>query len=211
MINMDMIGRLSGNKLMVLGVGSGEGWESLINKANSGIGLNISFTESAFGPSDQTAFYTDNVPAVQFFTGLHEDYHTPNDDWQRINPEGEDRILDLIANLVMELANNREKIAFSGERRTDQGPPGINVYLGMVPDYTSREKGVRLSAVRKGSPADRAGLAAGDTIMEYGGKTIENVYDYLHAMEVSGPGVPVDLVIIRNGRRMTIRAVPEHR
>ena len=211
MINMDMIGRLSGNKLMVLGVGSGEGWERLINEANSGIGLNISFMASAFGPSDQTAFYTDSVPAVQFFTGLHKDYHTPEDDWQKINPEGEDMVLDLIANLVTELANSREKITFSGEQRTNQGPPGINVYLGTVPDYMSREKGVRLSAVREGSPADRAGLAAGDTIMEFGGKTIENIYDYFHALEGSGPGVPVDLIIIRNGKQMTIKAVPEQR
>jgi Zn-dependent M28 family amino/carboxypeptidase len=77
LMNMDMIGRLRENKLMIMGVGSGEEWASLINKANSGLGLNLMFVDTAFGPSDQAVFYADNVPSVQFFTGLHEDYHTP--------------------------------------------------------------------------------------------------------------------------------------
>ena len=211
MINMDMIGRLTGNKLTAIGVGSAKEWEGLIDKSNSGIGLDLTYMDSAFGPSDQTVFFADNIPAVLFFTGLHEDYHTPGDDWQKINAGGEVKVLGLIANLVTELGDDREKIAFSGERAAYKGPPGLNVYLGTMPDYSSREKGVRLSGVKKDSPAERSGLAKNDTIIELDGIKIENAYDYLSALAVSKPGVPVELVIIRAGKRMTIDVVPEPR
>jgi hypothetical protein len=210
MINMDMIGRLAENKLSVLGVGSAKEWEGLIDRANSGVGLDLAYMDSAFGPSDQTVFFAADVPAVHFFTGLHKDYHTPDDDWQKINPEGEVKVLKVIANLIEELGGG-EKITFSEGTAVYDGPPGLNVYLGTVPDYESSGKGVRLSGVRKGSPAERSGLAKNDMIVELDGIRIGNVYDYRSALEVSKPGVPVELVIIRAGKRMAIQVVPELR
>lgn len=211
MINMDMIGRLAENKLMAIGVGSSKEWKGLIDKANSGIGLDLTYMDSAFGPSDQTVFFADDIPAVLFFTGLHEDYHKPGDDWRKINAEGEVRVLGLIAKLITEFGDDRERITFSGGSTAYNGPPGLNVYLGTLPDYTSREKGVRLAGVKKDSPAERSGLAKGDTIIELDGIKIENAYDYLSALAVSKPGVPVELLIIRAGKRMTIDVVPEPR
>lgn len=211
MINMDMIGRLTENKLTAIGVGSSKEWKGLIDKANSGIGLDLTYMDSAFGPSDQTVFFADNIPAVLFFTGLHEDYHKPGDDWQKINAEGEAKVLELIAKLVTMLGDDRVKITFSGGSTASNGPPGLNVYLGTMPDYTSREKGVRLSGIKKDSPAEKSGLAKDDTIIELDGIKIENVYDYLSALAVTKPGVPVELLIIRAGKRMTIDVVPEPR
>jgi hypothetical protein len=211
MINMDMIGRLTENKLTAIGVGSSKEWKGLIDKANSGIGLELTYMDTAFGPSDQTVFLAGNIPAVLFFTGLHEDYHKPGDDWQKINAEGEVKVLELIAKLVTMLGDDRVKITFSGGSAASNGPPGLNVYLGTMPDYTSREKGVRLAGVKKDSPAERSGLAKDDTIIELDGIKIEDVYDYLSALAVSKPGVPVELLIIRAGKRMTIGVVPEPR
>lgn len=210
MINMDMIGRLTENKLTAIGVGSSKEWKGLIDKANSGIGLDLTYMDTAFGPSDQTVFFADNIPAVLFFTGLHEDYHKPGDDWQKINAEGEVKVLELIAKLVTMLGDGG-KVTFSEGSTTYDGPPGLNVYLGTMPDYTSREKGVRLTGVKKDSPAEKSGLAKDDTIIELDGIKIENVYDYLSALAVSKPGVPVELLIIRAGKRMTIGVVPETR
>jgi aminopeptidase YwaD len=208
MINMDMIGRLRENKLMIIGVGSGEEWKGLIDKANSGLGLHIAFTGSAFGPSDQTVFYADNIPSVEFFTGIQEDYHTPEDDWQKINRYGEEKVLDLIANLITELGNRPGRVTFTGYEEADTGPAGLDVYLGTIPDYTSGVRGVKLAGIKKGSPAEKAGLSAGDTIIDYGGSDVGNIYEYYHALERSKPGIPVELTVIRAGRRIKIVVVP---
>ncbi|MEW6144947.1 MAG: M28 family peptidase [Thermodesulfobacteriota bacterium] len=210
MINMDMIGRLRENKLTVLGVGSAGEWEGLIDKANAGVGLDLTYMDSAFGPSDQTVFFADKIPSVLFFTGLHKDYHTTGDDWEKINPEGEARVLRLIANLVTELGDGG-KVTFSEGSTAYDGPPELNVYLGTVPDYTNREEGVRLSGVKEGSPAERAGLAKGDTVIELDGIRIRNIYDYRSALAVSRPGVAVEVVIIRAGKRISVGVVPEPR
>ncbi|HVY55678.1 MAG TPA: M28 family peptidase, partial [Thermodesulfobacteriota bacterium] len=211
MINMDMIGRLTDNKLNVLGVGSAKEWKDLVDKANSGIGLGLTYVDQAFGPSDQTVFFGDRIPAVLFFTGLHKDYHTPDDDWQKINYDGEARVLELAANLVTELGDGESVIEFSGGSTGYAGPPGLRVYLGTIPEYAGSGNGVKLAGVRKGSPAEKAGLRENDTIIELDGIKIRNVYDYRDALAVSDPGIGVDIVILRAGKRMTLNAVPEAR
>lgn len=211
MINMDMIGRLRDDRLNILGVGSAKEWRGLVDKANTDVGLDLTYTDQAFGPSDQTVFFADEIPAVLFFTGLHKDYHTPDDDWQKINYEGEARVLELAANLVTELADGENVIAFSGGNQAYAGPPGISVYLGTVPEYAGGEDGVKLAGVRKGSPAERSGLKENDTIIELDGIKIRNVYDYRNALAVSEPGVGVEIVIMRAGKRITVNAVPEPR
>jgi len=211
MINMDMIGRLSDSRLYVMGVGSAEEWKSLIDKANSNVGLDLIYKDQAFGPSDQTVFFAGNIPAVLFFTGLHKDYHTPDDDWQKINYEGEARLLEVVANLITELGDGENEITFSGGSQAYDGPPGISVYLGTIPEYAGGENGVRLSGVEKGSPAERSGLKENDTIIELDGIKIRNVYDYRNALAVSEAGIGVDLVIMRAGKRITVNVVPEPR
>lgn len=211
MINMDMIGGLKDNRLNVLGVGSAKEWRGLIDKANSDVGLDLKYMDQAFGPSDQTVFFAEDIPAVLFFTGLHKAYHTPDDDWQKINYEGEARLLEIVGNLVRELGDGENGITFSGGNPAYDGPPGISVYLGTIPEYTGGENGVRLAGVKKGSPAERSGLKENDTIIELDGIKIRNVYDYRNALAVSEAGVGVDLVIMRAGKRITVNVVPEPR
>ncbi len=70
---------------------------------------------------------------------------------------------------------------------------------------------VRLAGVKKDSPAEKAGLSKNDTIIKLDGMRIENVYDYLGALAFAEPGVSVEIVIVRAGKRMTVYAVPEPR
>lgn len=211
MINMDMIGRLTGNRLSVLGVGSSGEWRALVDKADSDVGLDLIYTDQAFGPSDQTVFFAEEIPAVLLFTGLHKDYHSPEDDWQKINYEGEARVLELAANLIAELGNGVRAIAFSGGNQAYGGPPGIGVFLGTIPEYAGSENGVKLAGVRKGSPAEKSGLRENDTIIELDGIKIRNVFDYRNALAVSEPGVEVEIVLMRDGKRITVNVVPEPR
>ncbi len=211
MINMDMIGRLLDNKLIVLGVGSSPDWPKLIEKSNMGTGLEISSNDTAFAPSDQAVFYAKDIPVLQFFTGLHTDYHTPEDDWDKINSEGETLVLELISNLVFDIDNRTEMIAYSEVVESERSASRFNVYLGTIPDYASQETGVRLMDVKKDSPADRAGLTGGDIIIAFDEIEIRNIYDYVYALEQSSPGNISQIVIIREGKRIDVRIVPEPR
>ncbi len=213
MVNMDMIGRLRGNKLTVLGVGSSPQWRGIIEDANKEVGLSVEIGQSGFAPSDQSAFLAKRIPSLQFFTGLHSDYHTPRDDWEKINPGGEVRVLRPTAGVIDDLARGKRSVSFvapsGGEERG--GFMGFSVYLGTMPDYSAEVKGVRLMGVRPGSPAERAGLRGGDVIVGYKGRDIRDIYDFVYALSESEPGVPVRLNIVRGGKNLVLSVIPEAR
>ncbi len=211
MINMDMIGRLDQDKLTVFGVGSSPHWKALVNEANTDFNFEISLNNSGFAPSDQSVFFAKKIPVLHFFTGLHADYHTPGDDWEKINPLGERRVLNLISGLIIELNSTREKIAFSNVIEPKKGSTKFNVYLGTIPDYSNQVEGVKLMGVKEGSPADKAGILGEDTIIQFNGMAIKNIYDYVYALGKSKAGIPTSLVVLRNYKPLSLIIVPEPR
>jgi hypothetical protein len=211
MINMDMIGRLDKDKLTVFGVGSSPGWKELINEANTGFNFEISLNNSGFAPSDQSVFFAKKIPVLHFFTGLHADYHTPSDDWEKINPAGERKVLKLISEIILELNSAQEKIAFSDVIEPKKGYSKFNVYLGTIPDYSNQVEGVKLMGVKGGSPADKAGILGDDIIVQFNGLEIKNIYDYVYALGKSKAGVPTSLVVLRNYKPLSLIIVPEPR
>lgn len=72
-------------------------------------------------------------------------------------------------------------------------------------------EGVKLSGVRAGGPADKAGLLGGDVIVEFAGQKITNIYDYTYALEAVKIGKPVEVVVLRDGLRVILTVVPEVR
>lgn len=211
MLNMDMIGRLDQGKLTVFGVGSSPSWKELINNANSDFEFELSLNNSGFAPSDQSVFFAKEIPVLHFFTGLHDDYHTPSDDWEKINSDGEQKVLMLISELIAKLDSKENNIAFSDVDEPKKVSTKFKVYLGTVPDYSSQMEGVKLMGVKEGSPADRAGLRREDTIIQFGGVEIKNIYDYVYALSDSKPGVPTSLVVLRDYRPISLIIVPEPR
>jgi S1-C subfamily serine protease len=83
------------------------------------------------------------------------------------------------------------------------------VSTGIVPDYGWEGEGVKLLGVRPSSPAEKAGLKAGDIIVEVAGKTVRNIYDYTAILSELQPDKPVPFVILRGNERLTITVVPE--
>lgn len=211
MINMDMIGRLSEEKLTVFGVGSSPQWENLIDKSNSVYDFQISLNNAGFAPSDQSVFFAKGIPVLHFFTGLHDDYHTPGDDWEKINSKGQKKVLSLMADLLLELDSQPDKIEFSNVQEPKRGSSKFNVYLGTIPDYSNQMEGVRLMGVTNGSPADKAGLLNNDTIINYNGVEINNIYDYVYALGASKPGIPTSLVVLRKYKPLNLIIIPEPR
>jgi len=210
MINMDMIGRLNNNNLTVFGIGTSPQWKDLINSANSDFNFKFSFIPD-LPPSDQSVFFAKGIPVLHFFTGLHQDYHTPGDDWDKINPKGQKKVLDLISALIKGLDSQNKRIAFSNVEEPKRASSKFNVYLGTIPDYSNQTDGVKLMGVRSGSPADKAGLMDDDTIVEFNGVSIRNIYDYVYALGDSKPGIPASMTIIRNYNPLSLIIVPEPR
>lgn len=211
MINMDMIGRLDENKLTVFGIGSSPEWKGLINNSNSRHNFDIRFNNSGFAPSDQSVFFAEEIPVLHFFTGLHDDYHTPGDDWEKINSKGQQKVLALMSDVIWDLDSRQNKVAFSNAKEPKKGSSKYNVYLGTIPDYSNQVEGVKLMGVREGSPAHQAGLLDDDTIIQFNGVSIKNIYDYVYALADSKPGIPTSLVVLRNYKPLSLIIVPEPR
>jgi S1-C subfamily serine protease len=83
--------------------------------------------------------------------------------------------------------------------------------LGTIPDYTTEVEGVKLSGVRSGGPADKAGLQGGDVIVEFAGQKIANIYDYTYALDAATIGEPVKVVVRRGDEQRTFEVMPEAR
>ena len=213
-INFDMVGRLRENKLILQGVGSSSVWTKLIEKRNIPIGFNLTLQEDPYLPTDVTAFYPKEIPVLSFFTGGHEDYNRPTDDPDTLNYEGIERISRLAHGIVLDLIGAAERPAYVRVERS-QSEEGsrdtLRAYLGTIPDYTTEGTGVKLSGVRAGGPADKAGLKGGDVIVEFGGQKITNIYDYTYALDAVKIGEPVEVVVLREGKRVKLTVTPEAR
>ena len=213
-VNFDMVGRLNDNKLYLQGVGSSSVWRKLIEKRNVAAGFNVVLQDDPYLPTDVTAFYPKGVPVIHFFTGSHEDYHRPTDTADKINYEGMERIAKFARGIITDLVDAPERPDYVKVGHSDQDTTGreqLRAYLGTIPDYTTEVEGVKLSGVRSGGPADKAGVKGGDVIVEFGGQQIKNIYDYTYALDAVKIGKPVDVVVLRDGQRVKLTVTPEAR
>lgn len=209
MLNFDMVGRLRDSKLIVYGVATAAELPAIVDSANAGLGLRVSALGDGFGPSDHASFYARGVPVLHFFTDLHDDYHRATDDVEKIDAGGEARVIALAERVLRSLADRPAKL--TAVRATPRvmagGGAGSKVYLGTVPDMSASDgAGLRLSGVRPGGPADEAGLMAGDVIVELGGMAVKDLYGYSDALYSHRPGEVVEIVVLRNGERKTVKA-----
>lgn len=210
-LNLDMVGRAN-PKLVLNGLGSAAGWAALLERANAPLGVPVTPLEDSYVPSDATTFFLRGVPILSAFTGGHPEYHTPRDLPATLNYPATAEIAKLFARVALDLAGREERLAYVAAKQPEnQGRAVMRVYLGTVPDYASEAKGVKLSGVTKGAPADTGGLKAGDIIVEVAGKKIENVYDYTYAIAGMKAGEKVKIVVERNGEKVALEIVPGSR
>lgn len=215
MINMDMIGRLTDRKLIVYGVGTALGLDSLVTSKNADSSFVLKLNKDGFGPSDHSSFYTKKIPVIHFFTDLHGDYHRPSDDWQLINGEGTKQVLDLVASVAVDLGNAPARPVYVQAEmpRPMGGGDGRSsrVYTGTIPDFGEQSEGMKLAGVREGSPAAKAGLQAGDVIVKFGKVDIKNLYDYTYALGEYKVGEHVPVTVRRAGQTLTVTITLERR
>ena len=212
-INFDMVGRLRDNKLTMQAVGSSKAWPRLLEKRNVAAGFALTLQEDPYLPTDVTSFYPKRIPVLNFFTGSHDDYHRPSDTADKLDYDGLARIAKFARAIVEDVAGASERPDFSRVERKEQGGgrDTMRAYLGSIPDYATEVKGVKLSGVRGGSPAEKGGLKGGDVIVEFGAQKIANIYDYTYALDAVKIGQPVEMIVEREGKRVELCVTPEAR
>jgi hypothetical protein len=209
MINFDMVGRLKNDRLIVYGVNTATEMPAIVQGANIAPAFDLKAVGDGYGPSDQSSFYAKGIPVLHFFTDLHEDYHRATDDADRIDSAGTTRVVAMAERVVREIADRDARltpvrVAAPAPATSGSSSQGSNVYLGSIPDMSGGDDpGLRLSGVRGGSPADVGGLMAGDVIIEFGGKTVKDLYSYSDALYAHKPGDKVEIVYLRKGERRT--------
>jgi Zn-dependent M28 family amino/carboxypeptidase len=184
-----------------------------IVRANPGARFALTLTEDGFGPSDHASFYAKQTPVLFFWTGTHEDYHKPSDTADRINYEGEQKIVSFVADIVRALDANDARPTYTLARSdaTAGRSTGFRVYLGTIPNYAETTDGMKLDGVREDSPAAKAGLKAGDVIVSLAGRDVRNVYDYTYALGEMKAGVEYDVEVVRGGERLKFKLTPTAR
>ncbi len=209
MVNFDMVGRLRDNKVQVFGTETAEEFPALLDSLDAESPLVLSHVGDGYGPSDQTSFYAREIPVLHMFTGTHSQYHRPDDDWQLINAEGMADVSRFSANLIKILGDWPTELKLvKQERPQARGGGGYGPYLGTIPDFGEVEGGgLRLSGVREGSPAARAGIQGGDVVVEFAGKEVLNIYDYTYALREHAPGDTVVIKVRRDGEIVELTAV----
>lgn len=212
-LNMDMVGRLQ-EKLYVQGVGSADHWSQLSEEISIRQGLPLVLQTDPYLPTDSMALYMAGVPAINFFTGSHAEYHSPRDKADTLNYQGLERVVKTVGEYTRLLADSTVKmlkyVKVGGDANKQLEGRSFRIYLGTIPDYTQEGvKGVRVSGTSKDSPAAQAGVQEKDVIVEFGGVKIENIYDYVYTLQSVKPNVETVLKVKRGDVVKDLRITPK--
>ena len=209
MLNMDMVGRLEDEPLIVYGVGTAAEWTDIVEREAGRAGIAVALQPDGVGPSDHTSFYLRDIPVLHFFTNTHADYHKPSDDWDLVDAEGIDRIAGLVTALARGIAS--PDVALTLQRGAGQPAAapsrGSGAWLGTVPDFTPVERGVLLGGVTAESPGAAAGMQKGDILIRIGRHDIADLQGFTDALGAHKPGDEVEIIVLRDGREVRLRAV----
>jgi len=209
MLNLDMVGRMRSARLLALGAATAKEFPALLDSLNSPPRFDLRASGDGWGPSDHAVFFATRRPVLHFFTDLHDDYHRSTDDWDKLNVAGIAQVAQFVADLAWSLANRPGPLTFVDAPRPQAtaGGSGYGAYLGTIPDMTGSPGGVRITGVRAGSPAEQAGLKAGDVITAIGSKQVANLFDMTEALRSHQAGDTVVIVTKRDGAERRLTAV----
>ena len=215
MINMDMIGRSQGN-LLIGGVGTTAEFRGILDEVQKTSPLHFSYSGSSRGSSDHLSFSIKKIPVLFFFSGLHSDYHRPSDDWERINVQTIDQILEVVRSTVHRLLELHQPLQYvevdrGPERPRRRGGSRGRTWFGSLPDTGWSLGGVRFERILGETPAARAGLNDGDVLVRFDGRTIRSLRQFISALGTRNPGDEVDVAVLRDGELIETTVILEAR
>jgi Zn-dependent M28 family amino/carboxypeptidase len=218
MLNLDMVGRLQNRALTVGGTGTSSIWGGLLAGENKDSAFVLTLNPEGYGPSDHSSFYGKDIPVLFFFTGYHDDYHKPSDDWDKINYAGEEilakyvyRIASDIDTMTVRPPFTHVQMAASSRSNAGGDTRSYTVTLGIVPDVAEGSTGMKISGVLANRAAEKAGLKTGDIITGLAGHKILNVYDYMGVLGELKAGDQVEVIVLRDGATLKVTATMQKR
>ena len=204
MINFDMIGRMK-EDFTIFGYSSAKNFEQLIDSITGLHKVKVVKASDAYGPSDHSSFYSEKIPVMMIFTGVHEDYHTPNDDWNKINFDGMAKIIEYSSHIINNLANSPNRPEYVEGDKTERKPShgyGSKVWFGIIPAFDESPKGCKIGGASPGSPAAAAGFQKDDIITKIADKDVKNLYDFMYSLRDYNPGDEVIVKFLRDDKEM---------
>jgi hypothetical protein len=205
MLNLDTVGRLGRNKLLVLGAGSAKEWIHVFRGAGYVSGVEVESVAEELDSSDQKSFQEASVPAVQLFTGPHPDYHKPTDTADKIDAEGLVKVSTVAKEVIEYLAKREQPLTATIQSDQKSGPElrqERKAGLGIIPDFAFSKNGCRISGVVQGSPAETAGLKEGDIIVRINSAVVNKLKDLSDILKTLKPGDSVSITFFREGKEI---------
>jgi len=203
MLNLDTVGRLGSNPLVLFGTGTADEWVHIFRGVGYVSGVPVKTVNEDFGSSDQTSFIEAGIPAVQFFGGTHADIHRPGDTPDKLDMDGLLKVARAVYETTEYLAERPERLNSTlGSDKNISASPGSatrRVSFGTVPDFTYEGDGVRLDDVRAGTPAAHIGLRKGDIITTVNEAPVVSMRQYSEALKQLSPGDEIRVRYLREG------------
>ncbi|MFO0754446.1 MAG: M20/M25/M40 family metallo-hydrolase [Thermodesulfovibrionales bacterium] len=211
MVNLDTVGRLGKNRLLVLGAGSAREWAPLFRGAGYVTGVEVETVPGELDASDNVSFEEAGIPAVQLFSGPHPDYHRPADTPEKIDLEGLVKVAAVAREAVEYLAGSQASLTAAAPEGSEPATGRDSALLkgerkvgiGAIPDFAFTGKGCRLSGVVPGSPAGACGLREGDIIIRINAAPVDSLKDLAALLAPLSPGSRISITFLRDGREMT--------
>ncbi|MCA9255239.1 MAG: M20/M25/M40 family metallo-hydrolase, partial [Phycisphaerales bacterium] len=216
-INLDTVGRLNDGAISIHGTATADEWPHIFRGCGFVTGVPNKFVPKSTEGSDQESFIAAGSPAVQIFTGAHADYHRPGDTIDRVDGAGLVKVATFVKEAVAYLLTREppltNKIDGAPGDADAAHPPssGRRVSFGTVPDFAFAGPGVRVESTVPDSPADRAGVQAGDTLIRLDGEAIANLRAFSDFLKTLQPGQEVAATLLRDGKEITLNVVVQKR
>ncbi len=209
-LNLDTVGRLFGKKLFILNGNTAREWKFIFMGTDYVTGIPTDLVKQQLDASDQVSFINAKIPAVQFFSGPHPDYHRPTDTPDKIDKQGLVKVATVAKEVLEYLTERKEPLHFTGmvekqdsEKPADRKARGVST--GTIPDFSFEGKGVKVGGVIPNSPAAKAGLRKGDVLIGFEGKEINDLRDYSNYLKTHKPGDVVEIEILRGSVKKKIK------
>lgn len=207
MINMDMIGRVRDNEITLYGTGTTPTFDEILDPLIARSDLKVTKQPGGQGPSDHSSFYSKDIPVLAFFSGLHEQYHTPDDEDWTVNRVGAVKVIDLVEDTTLALATRPGRLEFTatGTQTNVGSVRNVSVRLGIAPgNYADTLPGVLVGEVYPNTSAAEGGLKEGDRIVRWGGEELSDIGAMMQRLGDHEPGDVVPMVVVRDGREVNL-------